>query len=91
MGSRVLWQSNILNLGPPHLRILPGLHKLYSTEQKEKEIRWWGLGGESQRSIQIRKEWTDKTPRQVVKATLNRQEHPKRLTLPNRKKREKEE
>lgn len=66
------------------------LHKPPSTEDKEKDIpaqkikrkiyqRGEKGGGESHVNKQNKKEQTDKTPKKMVKATLNRQEHPKKL------------
>lgn len=47
-------------------------------------------GKASQTNIQIEKEWVDKTPRQVVKITFSRQEHPRKLTCqPKEKNRKK--
>ena len=48
-------------------------------------------GGGSQPNIQTKKEQTDKTPRQMVKATLNRQEYPKNFTHSQREKERKKE
>lgn len=49
-------------------------------------------GKASQTNIQIEKEWVDKTPRQVVKITFSRQEHPRKLTCqPKEKNRKKNE
>ena len=34
--------------------------------------------------METKKKWTDKTPRQMVKATLSRQKHPKKHTVTQR-------
>lgn len=60
---------------PPTLAVR--LHKPPSTEDKEKDIS--ERGEKSHVNKQNKKEQTDKTPKQMVKATLNRQEHQKKL------------
>ena len=84
MGSGVLWWSNVLDLGlPPQV---PGLipycnsktPKVTQNRVKDKGIE----ENRSQSNIETNK--GQQKPKQMVKAVLNRQEHPKTDTLTKR-------
>ena len=73
--------SSTLEIQAQTLARAQKLHKPHSTEEKNKERHRINI-----KQTYKQKEWTNKTPQQMVKATPNIQEHMMKLTHTKKKK-----